>query len=61
MCGFIEENEYKQPSFIVSTQVWPRGNRLEGEGVFSCVIGRVLKQKDERFVELVLAQISAIE
>ena len=42
MCKFIEENEYNQPSFIGSTQAWPRGNRLEGEGVFICLIGRVL-------------------
>ena len=42
MLYFIEENEYNQPSFIGSTQVWPRGNRLEGEGVFNWLIGRVL-------------------
>ena len=42
MLKFIEENEYKQPSFIGSSQAWPRGNRLEEEGVFNWLIGRVL-------------------
>ena len=43
MLKFIEENEYKQPSFIGFTQAWARGNRLEEEGVFICSIGRVLE------------------
>jgi len=42
MLKFIERNEYKLASFIVSTQAWPRENRLEEKGVFIDVIGRVL-------------------
>ena len=60
MCEFIEENGYNQFSFIGSTQAWPRGIRLEGEGVFSCVIGRVLKRESERFVEPAHHQIGEI-
>ena len=60
MCKFIEENGYNQPSFIGSTQAWPRGIRLEGEGVFINMIGRVLRKESERFADLQV-QISVIE
>ena len=61
MCKFIEENGYNQPSFIGSTQVWPRGIRLEEEAVFIYVIRRVLGKESKRFVELANTQIGKIE
>ena len=60
MCKFIEENGYNWFSFIGSTQAWPRGIRLEGEGVFICVIGCVLKRESKRFVEPANHQIGEI-
>ena len=60
MFNFIEENGYNQPSFIGSTQAWPRGFRLEGEGVFIYMIGRVLRKESERFAEPANHQIGEI-